>query len=156
MRSLSSIAGGSEILEPTAPNGSSPEQNNKTYDVEKGHRDRDQNDVGRVRDSRQKPTASTRYSRHRTWYSATVSDVDDLERMIVEAQCRNNDDSNDAETPLEEEEGEEAVSGSLHSSDESRYIHAIPESGIGIYDERTDTYNLMPSMALWNRESIMI
>ena len=153
LRSLSSMGSGSGTVENTLRIGSLPEQNGNTRDIEKGHRY--QNHVERARSGRQRATTSPRYSRHKTW-----SDSDDIERMIVEAY--HNDEG---VSPMEEAEEYESKSrvGSRRSSDEIlpdairySYIQAVPESGIGVYDERTDTYNLMPSIALWNRESIMI
>ena len=146
------MGSGVRTLENTPRIGSLPEQNGNTRDIEKGHRH--PNNVEKARRGQQRATISPRYSRHRTW-----SDSDDIERMINEAY-----QNDEGVSPMEEAENESrSPMGSRRSSDEIvpdairySYIQAIPESGIGVYDERTDTYNLMPSIALWNRESIMM
>ena len=100
-----------------------------------------------LEDHKQSPFLPNRHAKHKNWYSTPFSDIEDVERMIS-ASSPTHDTGSDLE-------GADFGTRRISSPEflDPMIICPVSDVGIGIYDETNDMYDLMPSIAQWNREN---
>ena len=129
---------------------------NKIFALEKGFRNTPNPNVAARH--RQQTMSTRSYSKHKTWCSATISTIDgDVERILAKG-TRDDDAISDLEGNPKFSDSELQSTYSANPRWERSWQHEVlsPVSGYGRCGGRRDTYNLMPSIARWDRGSIII